>query len=473
MGQGVSKRKTDMSAARIGLLPMYLELYDDAVPDLRSKMEKHLAVIAGEITKRGIDVVRTPVCCVKSEFAEAVALFESKDVDAIVTLHLAYSPSLESAEVLANTDLPIIVLDSTPDFSFAPEDEPELILPNHGIHGVMDMCNMLRRNGKQFAIEAGHWKESDVLDRLEKWIKASRIARKMRTGRIGIIGRPFPGMGDFAVPFDQLRKSIGFESVTADPSQIASLLPSEKDKAVAAELESDRARFLCGDISPKVHLDSVCVGLAVRRWLEEESLSGFTVNFLDVNKASGLPVMPFLEASKAMSRGLGYAGEGDVLTAALVSALAGVFPDTTFAETFCPDWKGDRVFMSHMGEMNVDLVEGKARLSEKDFPFTDADNPAVATGCLRAGRGVLADIAPGPEGSWTLTLVPLAVCDAGECEKFEGSIRGWIRPDSGLTSFLEEYSRQGGTHHQALVYGDVHDTLAKFGKIMGWHVATV
>jgi len=33
-----------------------------------------------------------------------------------------------------------------------------------------------------------------------------------------------------------------------------------------------------------------------------------------------------------MSRGIGYAGEGDVLTAALTGALLSVYPDTSFTE---------------------------------------------------------------------------------------------------------------------------------------------
>jgi L-arabinose isomerase len=41
-----------------------------------------------------------------------------------------------------------------------------------------------------------------------------------------------------------------------------------------------------------------------------------TIKFGDIKGDPGLPVMPFLEASKAMARGIGYGGEGDVLTAA-------------------------------------------------------------------------------------------------------------------------------------------------------------
>lgn len=53
----------------------------------------------------------------------------------------------------------------------------------------------------------------------------------------------------------------------------------------------------------------------------QQHLTGFTINFEEAGCHKGLPCMPFSEACKAMARGIGYAGEGDVLTAAFVSAL--------------------------------------------------------------------------------------------------------------------------------------------------------
>ena len=123
--------------------------------DIEEPLERFLGEVSKAIQQRGVQVNLAPVCRLKSEFSEAVSSFEANRVDVIVTLHLAYSPSLESAEVLSKTDLPVIVLDTTPDVSFGPEDEPEALMYNHGIHGVQDMCNLLIRNGKSFEIEVG------------------------------------------------------------------------------------------------------------------------------------------------------------------------------------------------------------------------------------------------------------------------------------------------------------------------------
>ena len=72
----------------------------------------------------------------------------TEGVDAIITLHLAYSPSLESAEVLAQSRLPVIMLDTTPDRDFGGHVDPMRLLDNHGIHGVQDLASVLRRLGE-------------------------------------------------------------------------------------------------------------------------------------------------------------------------------------------------------------------------------------------------------------------------------------------------------------------------------------
>jgi len=453
---------------KIGLLPLYLELYDRVCkPDRREKIEEFYNAIAVELARKSLDVVEAKICRLKPEFAAAVKSFEKAEVDAIVTLHLAYSPSLESAEVLSRTRLPVIVLDTTPDYDFSPSQSPEKIMSNHGIHGVQDMCNLLIRNGKLFSIEAGHWRQSNVLDRIVDRVRSAKIASAMRQSRVGSIGRPFPGMGDFYVPANVLKK-IGMQTVAADCRQLSHICRGISARDLKSEINSNLKCFSARNGIAKAHERSARIGLAVRRWIKDKKLTGFTVNFLDVNRKSGLPTVPFLEASLAMARGIGYAGEGDVLTAALVGALSSVYPETTFTEMFCPDWKGQTIFLSHMGEVNTSLLAGKPSLMEYPFVFGDVENPVKPAGCLRAGNAVFVNLAPLPEDRFRLILAPVGMKTAKGKDKFSDSVRGWMKPALPVADFLEAYSRAGGTHHAALVYNADMNTLAGFGNLMGW-----
>jgi L-arabinose isomerase len=458
---------------KIGLLPLYLELYDKAHKGMRPRMEKFVGTIARELKKRKVEVIKGKVCRLEREFNQTVRSFEKGKACAIVTLHLAYSPSEESAQALANTELPIIVLDTTQDLEFGPGQDPGAISYNHGIHGVQDMCNLLLRNKKTFKIEAGHWKESDVIDRVVKHIQAAQIAQAMKSMRVGRVGKAFKGMGDFSVDSTVLKKTIGVTTITTTPREIARLLPDEKSPAVKNEIRKDRRRFDTSQVTDEQHRLSVRTGLAVRKWLEKEKLGAFSVNFLEITKASGVPVMPFLEASKAMGRGIGFGGEGDVLTASLVGAIASACPEVSFTEIFCPDWKGQTLFLSHMGEINPNLCADKPVLVARDWTYTDAQDPVFAAGRFKEGKAVFVNLAPGPDDSYSLVLGPVIVKGAKK-DKFSKVVRGWIKPEKkSIEEFLEDYSKAGGTHHSAIVYGEVTDILKTFGEMMGWKTVII
>jgi L-arabinose isomerase len=53
------------------------------------------------------------------------------------------------------------------------------------------------------------------------------------------------------------------------------------------------------------------------------------------------------------------------------------------------------------------------------------------------------------------------------------TVRIWIKPRLPVAPFREEYSRNGGTHHSALVLGDVAEAIAAFGRQTGLDVVTI
>lgn len=462
-----------MHKLKIGLLPLYIEMYDRDMPQIRPGIEEFRETIIKRFEEIGLVVAAAPVCRVKQEFEDAVKYFEQQEVDAVVTLHLAYSPSLESSDVLARTKLPLIVLDTTPAYNFGPSQKVDEINYNHGIHGVQDMCNLLKRNKKEFFLEVGHWEKSDVLDRVAGCVRAVKLAKEIRQARVGRIGEPFPGMGDFLVAPELMKSTIGIETVLYDINHSISFRQAISENEINTEMEQDRIDFDTIGLDPSVHCTATIANLTVRKWIEKKNLTAFTVNFLAIDKKTGISCMPFLEAGKAMSRGIGYAGEGDVLTAALVGALASVYPETSFTEMFCPDWENDSILLSHMGEMNVRLCAEKPQLAEEDFPYTDADNPVLPYGRFKEGRGVLVNLAPGADHTYSLIVAPVQVLDVNQEDSLKNCVHGWFKPGMPIAEFLKAYSEAGGTHHVALVYGNVEDEIQKFGKIMGWEVVKI
>jgi L-arabinose isomerase len=456
-----------MANPKIGLLPLYIALYDESLPELRHAFDDFRADIERGFARQGIAVVPAPICCVKSEFATALARFREEAVDCIVTLHLAYSPSLESAELLASMPLPVLMLDVTPDDDFGLDVDPQKLLYNHGIHGVQDLSAMLRRLKKDYWIVAGHLSDPTVMMRAADIVRGAGAAGALAGTHALRIGPSFAGMGDFAVEPEVLQrrleitvKEIGLDALETDVLEV-------DDATLEAEMAQDREQF-DAEIDSAVHARSVRLGLGLRRYLEKGAFSAFSMNFLAFDRAEGpVSTVPFLECCKAMARGIGYAGEGDVLTASLVGALAAGFGDTSFTEMFCPDWAGNTVFLSHMGEFNPAIAAGKPRLYEKDYPFTAAQNPAALACAPQPGPATLVNLSPGPDETFRLIITPVELLNDGTHPDLVQWVRGWFRPPLPTAAFLETYSRLGGTHHCAITLGHHVEGMLAFARMAG------
>ena len=460
---------------KIGFLPLYVKLYDDFVTGQRPRMEAYYATIANMMREKGAEVVESPFCRLADEFKTAVKTFEDEKVDAIVTLHIAYSPSLESIDALAGTDLPLVVMDTTPTYEFDNTQSSSEIFHNHGIHGVMDMCNLLTRRGKTYAIAAGHYEKSDVIDRTLGFVRAAIAAKAVGQAKVGRVGGPFAGMGDFVAPFEELKERFGIEAYDLDIEAVRRAAKTVTAEQIAAEKAENAERFDYSDnIQDEEYDMAIRSCLTMRACIEQEGLTAFTATFLGMGeKACGLETMPFIECCKAMERGVGYAGEGDVLTAAFTGAFLKGYPETSFVEIFCPDWKGSKVLLSHMGEVNYRIVNSKPLLSRIGKNYIDSPYyPYAAYARMKGGKGVYVNVAPVGDG------FRLIAADAEmkeyDNDNFPTSMRGWMRTGKmSCAKFLAKLSENAATHHSVYIYGATADEMKFFGKLLGLETVVI
>lgn len=462
-----------MNKIKIGYLPLYIKLYDDSNPHYRDPMVKHMRTLISMLESEGLEVVAADVCRIRPEFEAAARLFNEQDVDAVVTQHLAYSPSLESIDALLSIKAPLIVLDTTPDYELLSiAGYRSGISNNHGIHGVQDMCNLLRQHGRSYEICTGHALHSQVISEVAGLCRAAKVKKLFQTARVGTVGGSFKGMGDFYISPENYRARIGAQVFEMDGAAVKQYVAAVTEAQIDAEAAVDRDLFRVEIKNQEAYRASIKSGLAVRKWAEDNALTACTVNFLSLDEC-GLPKMPFAECSKMLMRGMGYAGEGDVLTAGLVGALRAVYPNTTFTEMFCPDWKESVILLNHMGECNLNLAKWRPVLADVAFNYNSCGDTAAAYGCMRAGKAVFVNLAPMGEG-FTLIATPVEMLDAGlEFGAYRHAIQGWLKPRMEIGPFLKAFSMAGGTHHSALVYDAALEEILAFGRMMGFETVEI
>lgn len=462
-----------MEKIKIGYLPLYIKLYDDSNPHYRDPMVEHMNMMISMLESQGLEIIKASVCRTETEFEEAIKIFNNSDIAAVITQHLAYSPSLESINSLKKLNYPIIILDTTPDYSIVScAGYKNCISANHGIHGVQDMCNLLQKNGIPFHLCTGHALHSEVISEVVGLCKAAKVAELFKNSKIGSIGGSFKGMGDFLISPEKLKKTIGAEVFNFNKENYEEIVSSVSEKEINNEIKWEKLHFTSEIKDEKNYKKSILSGLVVRKWMEENNIDSCTINFLDLDKC-GLPKMPFTECSKIMMKGKGYAGEGDVLTAGLVGALLTVYPNTTFTEMFCPDWEKNVILLSHMGEMNFNLSQWKPVLADLPFNYNSCGNTSAAYGCLRKGKAILINLNP-MQNKFKMIVSEVDMMDYGlEFGAYRYSNQGWLKPSMPITKFLKEYSINGGTHHSALVYNANINEIITFGKMMGFEIVKI
>lgn len=456
---------------KVGLLPLYIKLYDDGGCE-RKELEEFYDKIASLIEKEGFEVVKTDICRIKPEFDNAVKTFENSGADAIITLHLAYSPSLESIDALAKTKLPIVVLDTTEGYSFSNKYSKSPLMYNHGIHGVMDMCNLLKRNGKKYAITVGHINDGKVIKNACDLVRASVSAKLLSGSKTGLFGTSFKGMGDFIVSPKDVKKRFGIDVFSIPESEIIQTSKAITDKEIQDELAYYKQNFeFDEDINEEYCLASVRANLTVRKLVKKYNLDAFSMNFLDITKEN-LNSIPFIECCLQMQNGVGYAGEGDALTASFVGAIAKTFKDYSFIEIFCPDWKENRIFISHMGEMNYQVSSVKPKLKTSPFIYSSAESFMAGYAEFKEGQAVFCNVFRGENEKFKFLVSNIEMVHV-DTHDFDGGMRGWFKPNGRIEDFLAKISENGAIHHSFIVYNTDVKTMKTFGELLDMDVIEI
>ena len=279
-----------MEKIKVGYMPLYIKLYDDTDPRLRDPMVRYMNTLVAMIESQGVEVIMADeVCRIKEEFDRAAEKFNDADVDAVITQHLAYSPSLESIDALLSLKAPIIVFDTTPDYQLINvADHYDGIMPNHGIHGVQDMCNLLKRNNKLYYICAGHALHSEVISEVVGLCRAAAVKHAFQTARIGSVGGSFVGMGDFLISDERYKTDIGAEVTYMTPDVIQKYLSMVTEQEIDEEISADHAKYTVEVTLQEEYRAATRSGLAIRKWMETKNLNCCTVNFLTLDTC-GLP----------------------------------------------------------------------------------------------------------------------------------------------------------------------------------------
>ncbi|MFH1919910.1 MAG: hypothetical protein ABIP48_08510 [Planctomycetota bacterium] len=462
---------TDASAKpRVGLLALTLELYESLAPDLRGSREQWLKDTVLPALAPIADVEFRGAQYRREDVDAAVAQFEHSGVDALLVLCLTYSPSQISLAALKRTHLPIVVWNTQELFAVTESFGTSEMIANHGVHGTQDLSSVLLRSGVRFEYVTSHLSDPGGLEPLSDFFVAASAANELRTARLGLMGYPFPGMGDFAVDTTQLVATLGCQWTALsveDYIQRAERVPGEAVEALKAEY---RELYALADDLTDDDLDATArAELSLRLIVNENRLNAFSYQFMAFGEDQRTVTLPFVAASRLMAEGIGFGGEGDLVGAAGAWLLNRLMPPASFSEVFTVDFQSGGLFMSHMGEANVAMArtDRKVPLVARPAPITRtrARQLALVTS-FQPGPATLCALVRGPERRWRLIASRVEIDDFGPLDAMAVP-HFKLRPERGdVRDWLTAYAKAGGPHHNAVCFGDATPRIRAAAELL-------
>ncbi len=454
---------------KIGVLLPVADLYHRLWSDIDAALEHLAAQVRGRLADAELEVLCSPAVSLPQQVAQACDALAGQGADLFLVALGPYCPSGVLVPALVESHLPVLLWPMQSLRDLQPHTyDAEMIKLNHGVHGVQDLANVLGKTAKPFGVIHGHYEQPDFAARLKPWVQAGRIIRAMQNAKPVQVGGHFEHMFDLQVGHDQFIRRLGIIPDVVPACEFADLLAEVTPEQMTERLEEHRRTFeIASEVDAELLAKTARGEAALRAVLEHADSRACGLNFLalcnEERVADGLHVA----ASMLMSEGLGYAGEGDWVTAVLVRGMQQGFGVASFSEIFSIGYEDNRLLLKHWGEGNFAMARAQPRLLPSRF--TDR--------CTAEFAIVDFEFAPGPA-----TLVNLNSTAAGQgqlasiCGRIEedhlpriDGPRAVFKPErDNVSDLLTEYAYAGGSHHLALVPGAPVEVLEKVCKLAGW-----
>jgi len=454
---------------RVAVLGLSLELYQHALPGYMDRLAQQLIRFI-EPLKASITPAGIRLCYLAGHVADSVQEAERSGADAVLLVPVSYTASGMALKAVLRTPLPVVVWNTQEAHAIAEDYDFDDLLMNHVTQGTQDLTNALLRNGKVFGMESGHYRDTGAIARLADWLAAARARRFAQNIRVGLLGHPFQDMGDFAIDETRMAGKWGPCVIRLSIPRFAELAAKADRDEVAALMAADRQAFdVLPEVTEAVHLASARLEWAIRKLVEENNLDALTLNFMDLIGDGRCETLPFLGINKLMGGGLGYAGEGDAVTAAHMAQMRQLCGAANFTEIFTVDYAGNRMLMMHMQECNPALTrrDRKVRLVRKDF-WAPGVQPYVGMYfTLEPGPVTLTCITSDEQGGLYYIAGEARIVDRQPLAKLD--VPHWIvELDEPVGEFLTRYSMAGGPHHLVAVPGHRASMLGKLAHLQGF-----
>ena len=467
---------------KVGLFGIGLDTYWPQFEGLLERLEGYQQQIATKMESFGAEVVNVGLVDSPVVAREKAEVLKKEDVDILFLYISTYALSSTVLPVVQKVKCPVVILNMQPvaaidyDSFNALGDRGKMTgewLAHCQACSVPEFANVFNRAGIDYEFVTGYLGEQVVWDEIQDWIDATKVASIMQNNRLGVLGHYYAGMLDVYSDLTKQSSAFGTHIEIVEMCEVKKYRDAVTQGEVDDKLNEFETTFEVIDACEEEELVRAAkTSIALDKLVKNHDLGSLAYYYEGENANEYENIVTSVIAGNTLLTGknVPVAGEYEVKNAQAMKIMDAFGVGGSFSEFYAMDFNDDIVMLGHDGPAHFAIAEGNVQLVPLPVYHGKPGKGLSIQMTVQHGPVTLLSVVEGKDDVFLLVA---------EGESVEGPVlqigntNSRYRFSIGARAFMNEWSKQGPSHHCAIGVGHIANKIDKLGNILNLRVVRI
>ena len=467
---------------KVGLFGIGLDTYWPQFKGLLERLEGYQQQIANKMEGFGAQVVNVGLVDNPEVAREKAQVLKTEDVDILFLYVSTYALSSTVLPVVQKLKCPTIILNIQPVAAIDYESFNKLgdrgtmtgeWLAHCQACSVPELANVFNRSGIEYEFVTGYLDEPAVWEEIQDWIDAANVAKVMSNNRLGVLGHYYGGMLDVYADLTKQSAAFGTHIEILEMCEVKKYRDAVTETEVEEKIAEFRNTFEVIDACEQEELVRAAkTSIALDKLVENHGLGSMAYYYEGetANEYENIVTSVIAGNTLLTGKNVPVAGEYEVKNAQAMKIMDAFGVGGSFSEFYAMDFNDDIVMLGHDGPAHFAIAEGKVQLVPLPVYHGKPGKGLSIQMTVQHGPVTLLSVVEGKDDVFLLVA---------EGESVEGPVlhigntNSRYRFSIGARAFMNEWSKQGPSHHCAIGVGHIANKIDKLGNILNLKVVRI
>ncbi|UMB54111.1 L-fucose/L-arabinose isomerase family protein [Lutibacter sp. A64] len=467
---------------KVGLFGIGLDTYWPQFEGLLERLEGYQNQIANKMNEFGAEVVNVGLVDSPEKAAKTADRLKKEDVDLVFLYVSTYALSSTVLPVAQKLKCPVIILNIQPVAAIDYErfnklgDRGKMTgewLAHCQACSVPELANVFNRTGIDYEFVTGYLGEQAVWDEMQDWIDAANVASVMNNNRLGVLGHYYGGMLDVYSDLTKQSGAFGTHIEIVEMCEVKKYRDEVTEAEVAEKIKEFHATFEVLEVCEEEEIIRAAkTSIALDKMVKNHNLGSLAYYYEGEagNEYENIVTSVIAGNTLLTGKNVPVSGEYEVKNAQAMKIMDAFGVGGSFSEFYAMDFNDDIVMLGHDGPAHFAIAQGNVQLVPLPVYHGKPGKGLSIQMTVKHGPVTLLSVVEGKDEVFLLVA---------EGESVEGPIlqigntNSRYRFSIGARAFMNQWSKQGPSHHCAIGVGHIANKIEKLGNLLNLKVVKV